>query len=111
MNNEIELKVERFVELSKIFSDKEGDIFTDLEIKGDSINNSYITLNNGLGLNNNTYYSSPTSVPENVVKTKSENILKAAKERAEMADNFDEYKKLQKYLSEYFQSLKNLKTK
>jgi hypothetical protein len=106
MSIDIEIKVQRLIELSKVFSRTESELFTSSEIGFSSSLLGFST--NATDHYVNTQGGHQVKVD---IKTKAENILTIAKAKAELAEKFDEYRKLQEDLSQYFKLLNNLKTK
>lgn len=109
MSIDIEIKVQRLIELSKVFSRTESELFTSSEIGFSASLLSFSTNNTNV---TDHYINTQGGQQVKVeIKTKAENILTIAKAKAELAEKFDEYRKLQEDLSQYFKALNNLKTK
>lgn len=98
-------KVSRYIVLSKEFEQDVDDLFEDRAVEASSM-----TLTTSSG--NLSYIGSSDSFTlQNVVieaKTRAEVILEKAQSEANRSDRYDEYKKLQKNLSKYFETIKEL---
>ena len=91
-------KVSRYIVLSKEFEQDVDDLFEDRAVDASSM-----TLTTSSG--NLSYIGNTESNFQNVVieaKTRAEVILEKAQSEANRSDRYDEYKKLQKNLSKYF---------
>ena len=91
-------KVNRYLVLSKEFEQDVEDLFEDRAVDASSM-----TLTTSSG--NLSYIGNTESNFQNVVieaKTRAEVILEKAQSEANRSDRYDEYKKLQKNLSKYF---------
>lgn len=99
-------KVSRYLVLSKEFEQDVEELFEDR-----AVDTSSISLTSSSG--NVSYIGSSGSFTlQNVVieaKTRAEVILDKAKLEANRSDRYDEYKKLQKNLSKYFDAYFDLK--
>jgi len=94
-------KVNRYLVLSKEFEQDVEDLFEDRAVDASSM-----TLTTSSG--NLSYIGNTESNFQNVVieaKTRAEVILEKAQSEANRSDRYDEYKKLQKNLSKYFDAL------
>jgi hypothetical protein len=94
-------KVSRYLVLSKEFEQDVEDLFEDRAVDASSM-----TLTTSSG--NLSYIGNTESNFQNVVieaKTRAEVILEKAQSEANRSDRYDEYKKLQKNLSKYFDAL------
>jgi hypothetical protein len=99
-------KVSRYLVLSKEFEKKESDLFEERAVEQSSFTNGgtgCITV--GMDYINNTI-SYGNIVTES--KTRSQVILLEAQLEASRSDRYDEYKKLQSSLSEYFEALEKV---
>ena len=97
-------KVSRYIVLSKEFEQDVDDLFEDRAVDASSM-----TLTTSSG--NLSYIGNTESNFQNVVieaKTRAEVILEKAQSEANRSDRYDEYKKLQKNLSKYFETIKEL---
>ena len=97
-------KVSRYLVLSKEFEQDVEDLFEDRAVDASSM-----TLTTSSG--NLSYIGNTESNFQNVVieaKTRAEVILEKAQSEANRSDRYDEYKKLQKNLSKYFETIKEL---
>ena len=97
-------KVSRYIVLSKEFEQDVDDLFKDRAVDASSM-----TLTTSSG--NLSYIGNTESNFQNVVieaKTRAEVILEKAQSDANRSDRYDEYKKLQKNLSKYFETIKEL---
>jgi hypothetical protein len=97
-------KVSRYIVLSKEFEQDVEDLFEDRAVDASSM-----TLTTSSG--NLSYIGNTESNFQNVVieaKTRAEVILEKAQSEANRSDRYDEYKKLQKNLSKYFETIKEL---
>lgn len=91
-------KMSRYLVLSKEFEQDVEDLFEDRAVDASSM-----TLTTSSG--NLSYIGNTESNFQNVVieaKTRAEVILEKAQSEANRSDRYDEYKKLQKNLSKYF---------
>lgn len=91
-------KMSRYLVLSKEFEQDVDDLFKDRAVEASSM-----TLTTSSG--NLSYIGNTESNFQNVVieaKTRAEVILEKAQSEANRSDRYDEYKKLQKNLSKYF---------
>lgn len=107
MNTEIEKKMQRFVELSMIFSLSEKQIFSEEERRLPE-NYAYIGMSvgtDGYRLKQDCSCSNQSSTN---IPTRGERIFNEGAKRAQLSDDFDEYLSLREALSEYFKSLNNL---
>jgi len=94
-------KMSRYLVLSKEFEQDVDDLFKDRAVDASSM-----TLTTSSG--NLSYIGNTESNFQNVVieaKTRAEVILEKAQSEANRSDRYDEYKKLQKNLSKYFDAL------
>ena len=103
-------KVSRYLVLSKEFEQDADDLFEDRAVEASSglINgNGSVTISGS--------YSGCTGFPSYVdaqeSKTRAEVILEEAKREASRSDRYDEYKKLQSSLNDYFKALKQVTKK
>ena len=97
-------KMSRYLVLSKEFEQDVEELFEDREVDASSM-----TLTTSSG--NLSYIGNTESNFQNVVieaKTRAEVILEKAQSEANRSDRYDEYKKLQKNLSKYFETIKEL---
>ena len=97
-------KMSRYLVLSKEFEQDVDDLFKDRAVDASSM-----TLTTSSG--NLSYIGNTESNFQNVVieaKTRAEVILEKAQSEANRSDRYDEYKKLQKNLSKYFETIKEL---
>ena len=97
-------KVSRYIVLSKEFEQDVDDLFKDRAVEASSMT---LTTTSG----NLSYIGNTESNFQNVVieaKTRAEVILEKAQSEANRSDRYDEYKKLQKNLSKYFETIKEL---
>lgn len=99
-------KVSRYIVLSKEFEQVEEELFEDRAVQ---MHLPSMTLTTSSG--NLSYIGNIESNFQNVVikaKTRAEVILEKAQSEANRSDRYDEYKKLQKNLSKYFETIKEL---
>ena len=97
-------KMSRYLVLSKEFEQDVEELFEDRAVDASSM-----TLTTSSG--NLSYIGNTESNFQNVVieaKTRAEVILEKAQSEANRSDRYDEYKKLQKNLSKYFETIKEL---
>ena len=97
-------KVSRYIVLSKEFEQDVEELFEDREV---DVSSMTLTTSSG----NLSYIGNTESNFQNVVieaKTRAEVILEKAQSEANRSDRYDEYKKLQKNLSKYFETIKEL---
>ena len=97
-------KMSRYLVLSKEFEQDVEDLFEDRAVDASSM-----TLTTSSG--NLSYIGNTESNFQNVVieaKTRAEVILDKAQSEANRSDRYDEYIKLQKNLSKYFETIKEL---
>lgn len=112
MKKNIEDSIKRFVELSLKFTKKEEDIFSEEEL----VSSPYDGTLSGLTFTSTcgTIASTSTRIVHEVYQpepTRGETILERAKERATLADEYDEYIKLRKALQLYFKAEDELTNK
>ena len=97
-------KVSRYLVLSKEFEQVEEELFEDRAVDASSLS---LTSSGSV-----SYIGGCSSVSlQNVVieaKTRAEVILDKAKSESDRSNRYDEYKKLQKNLSKYFETIKEL---
>ncbi len=125
MEKEILIKVSRYITLSKKFQKSEADIFDKKENNNQGAYiqtfNGTFTLNSGSSIKCDLEY--PIAINGRRIKidqdgtlraedkqpiTRAEKLLAQAKLDAIIADEYDEYIKLQSDLTDYFKSLENL---
>ena len=97
-------KMSRYLVLSKEFEQDVEELFEDREV---DVSSMTLTTSSG----NLSYIGNIESNFQNVVikaKTRAEVILEKAQSEANRSDRYDEYKKLQKNLSKYFETIKEL---
>ena len=97
-------KVSRYIVLSKEFEQDVEDLFEDRAV---DVSSMTLTASSG----NLSYIGNTESNFQNVVieaKTRAEVILDKAQSEANRSDRYDEYIKLQKNLSKYFETIKEL---
>lgn len=100
----MEEKFKRFLELSNKFTKSQEDVL------GKDVP---YTINRDITINGYSVLSSKPQIAtilssNEKIKTTSELILESAKEKAQLADEYDEYLKLQKDLQEYFKAVDKL---
>lgn len=128
MKKTIEIKIKRFLELSKIFSKTEEDLFGSEEIEYLNINSTgNLSVSGNATLTSlyvNTPYSSLQIDGRNIVigrdgilraednkpLTRAEKIILDAKIEAKLSEDYDEYIVLQNNLQEYFKVVDKLNT-
>ena len=97
-------KVSRYLVLSKEFEQVEEELFEDRAVDASSLS---LTSSGSV-----SYIGGCGSVSlQNIVieaKTRAEVILDKAKSESDRSNRYDEYKKLQKNLSKYFETIKEL---
>ena len=99
-------KVRRYLVLSKEFEQDADDLFEDRAVEASSM---YITTTGtSLSVSNGSFISDTTNNITTEAKTRAEVILEKAQSEANRSDRYDEYKKLQKNLSKYFETIKEL---
>lgn len=92
-------KFRRYIKLSKKFEKSESKIFENIPVKSKN-NINHITITSTGSNYNNAVYS--TSSQEGYIEeSRADEIINAAKENAELANEYDEYKQLQKNLTEF----------
>ena len=97
-------KVSRYLVLSKEFEQVEEELFEDRAVDASSLSLTSSGSVSYIG-------SSDSFTLQNVVieaKTRAEVILDKAKSESDRSNRYDEYKKLQKNLSKYFKTIKEL---
>jgi hypothetical protein len=100
-------KVSRYIVLSKEFEQDVNDLFEDRAVDTQSM----VITTTGTSLHINGSGSFITNTTNNITieaKTRAEVILEKAQSEADRSDRYDEYKKLQKNLSKYFETIKEL---
>ena len=100
-------KVSRYIVLSKEFEQDVNDLFEDRAVDTQSM--LITTTGTSFSLNGNGSFIPNTK--NNITteaKTRAEVILEKAQSEADRSDRYDEYKKLQKNLSKYFETIKEL---
>ena len=106
-------KVSRYLVLSKEFEQDADDLFEDRAVDASSgliINeNSSVTIIGSCTSPGYTGFPSYEIAQE--TKTRAEVILEEAKKEASRSDRYDEYKKLQSSLNDYFKALKQVTKK
>ena len=100
--------------LSKEFEQDADDLFEERAVgySTGSINGSGTISISGSGMQNSISFGCTTDFTTPVSsKTRAQVILLRAKAEASRSDRYDEYKKLQGSLSEYFEALKKVECK
>ena len=122
MDKIIQQKITRFIELSKLFSKKQEELFEDISVSGAvtcsdiSLNSLRITSNTNWDLSNLGFKGKEVELTEdgflkvkdNKTLTKGEEIRLEAEIKAQLSDKFDEYKELQTSLDKFFIELNNI---
>ena len=100
-------KVSRYIVLSKEFEQDVNDLFEDRVVDAQSM--VITTTGTGFSLDGSGSFITKTiNNPAAKAKTRAEVILEKAQSEADRSDRYDEYKKLQKNLSKYFETIKEL---
>lgn len=102
-------KVSRYIVLSKEFEQVEEELFEDRAVDTSSM--CITTTGTSFSVSGGSVFTNTESNFQNVVieaKTRAEVILEKAQSEANRSDRYDEYKKLQKNLSKYFETIKEL---
>ena len=103
-------KVSRYLVLSKEFEQDADDLFEERAVDYSSgLINGTGSITIGGSCSSYTGFTSNVTAQE--AKTRAEVILEEAKIEASRSDRYDEYKKLQGSLSEYFEALKKVECK
>jgi hypothetical protein len=97
-------KVSRYLVLSKEFEQDVEELFEDRAVDATSM--CITTTGTSFSVSGNTESNFQNVVIE--AKTRAEVILEKAQSEANSSDRYDEYKKLQKNLSKYFETIKEL---
>jgi hypothetical protein len=100
-------KVSRYIVLSKEFEQDVNDLFEDRTVDTQSM----VITTTGTSFSLDGSGSFITNTTNNITteaKTRAEVILEKAQSEADRSDRYDEYKKLQKNLSKYFETIKEL---
>ena len=100
-------KVSRYIVLSKEFEQDVNDLFEDRAVDTQLM----VITTTGTSLHINGSGSFIPNTTNNITieaKTRAEVILEKAQSEADRSDRYDEYKKLQKNLSKYFETIKEL---
>jgi hypothetical protein len=100
-------KVSRYIVLSKEFEQDVNDLFEDRTVDTQSM----VITTTGTSFSLDGSGSFITNTTNNITteaKTRAEVILEKAQSEAGRSDRYDEYKKLQKNLSKYFETIKEL---
>jgi len=100
-------KVSRYLVLSKEFEQDVDDLFKDRAIDASSM--CITTTGTSISINSGSWDVSNVTNITTEAKTRAEVILDKAKLEANRSDRYDEYKKLQKNLSKYFDAYFDLK--
>ena len=100
-------KVKRYLMLSIEFEQVEEELFEDRAVDATSMcitttGTSFIVDGTG------SFITNTTNNITTEAKTRAEVILEKAQSEADRSDRYDEYKKLQKNLSKYFETIKEL---
>lgn len=101
MNRTLQIKLTRFIELSKKFSKTEEEIFTPEEMQSTNFNGCISLSQSG----SVSYTLTTNSYPIIEVPSRAEEIMERAALRADLSDDFDEFLYLQEELEEYFEKL------
>ena len=99
-------KVRRYLVLSKEFEQDADDLFEDRAVEASSM--CITTTGTSFSVSNGSFITNTTSNITTEAKTRAEVILEKAQSEANRSDRYDEYKKLQETLSEYFQIIEKL---
>ena len=100
-------KVSRYIVLSKEFEQDVNDLFEDRAVDTQSM--VITTTGTSFSLNGSgSFIPNTTNNITTEAKTRAEVILEKAQSEADRSDRYDEYKKLQKNLSKYFETIKEL---
>ena len=97
-------KVSRYIVLSKEFEQVEEELFEGRAVDATSMR--ITTTGTSFIVSGDTKSNFQNVVIE--AKTRAEVILEKAQSEADRSDRYDEYKKLQKNLSKYFETIKEL---
>lgn len=95
----MENKIKRFIELSKEFTVKSDEVYSNF-----NPNAGFATINNG-GL----YYTIDAQAQNIKLPTRIEQFTKAQQDKVEKAERYEEYLTLQADLSNYYNALTKLK--
>ena len=99
-------KVSRYIVLSKEFEQDVNDLFEDRAVDTQSM--LITTTGTSFSLDASGSFITTTNNITTEAKTRAEVILEKAQSEADRSDRYDEYKKLQKNLSKYFETIKEL---
>lgn len=112
MDKKLLKKFRRYLKLSIKFERYSQEIFQDIPTKSNNNNHCIVysgdTIDvNVTGMSSGASFTS-TESKNYKVETRAEKIMNAAKENAKLADEYDEYKQLQKELTQFLQAEKQL---
>ena len=99
-------KVSRYIVLSKEFEQDVNDLFEDRAVDTSSM--CITTTGTSFSVSGGSVFTNTTNNITTEAKTRAEVILEKAQSEADRSDRYDEYKKLQKNLSKYFETIKEL---
>ena len=99
-------KVSRYIVLSKEFEQDVNDLFEDRAVDASSM--CITTTGTSFSVSGGSVFTNTTNNITTEAKTRAEVILEKAQSEADRSDRYDEYKKLQKNLSKYFETIKEL---
>ena len=99
-------KVSRYIVLSKEFEQVEEELFEDRAVDTSSM--CITTTGTSFSVSGGSVFTNTTNNITTEAKTRAEVILEKAQSEADRSDRYDEYKKLQKNLSKYFETIKEL---
>ena len=99
-------KVSRYIVLSKEFEQDVNDLFEDRAVDTSSM--CITTTGTSFSVSGGSVFTNTTNNITTEAKTRAEVILEKAQSEADRSDRYDEYKKLQKNLRKYFETIKEL---
>ena len=99
-------KVSRYIVLSKEFEQDVNDLFEDRAVDTSSM--CITTTGTSFSVSGGSVFTNTKNNITTEAKTRAEVILEKAQSEADRSDRYDEYKKLQKNLSKYFETIKEL---
>mgnify|MGYP003625082300 FL=1 len=99
-------KVSRYIVLSKEFEQDVNDLFEDRAVDASSM--CITTTGTSFSVSGGSVFTNTTNNITTEAKTRAEVILEKAQSEADRSDRYDEYKKLQKNFSKYFETIKEL---
>jgi hypothetical protein len=99
-------KVSRYIVLSKEFEQDVNDLFEDRAVDTQSM--LITTTGTSFSVSGGSVFTNTANNITTEAKTRAEVILEKAQSEANRSDRYDEYKKLQKNLNKYFETIKEL---